>query len=71
MIQEAVLSGAWEQASETFFEIPVHYRDFADFEERMIGVTYANHRLDASSCTLPPAAVVLTVMVCSAQKRYR
>lgn len=49
VIQEAVLSGAWEQASETFFEMPVHYRDFADFEEHMIGVTYANHRLDAST----------------------
>jgi len=42
-----VLSGAWEQASETFFEMPVHYRDFAEFEERMLGVTYADHRLDA------------------------
>ena len=25
----------------------------------------------AINCTLPPAAVVLTVMVCSAQKRYK
>lgn len=46
-IQQAVASGAWEQVSETLFEIPVHYRDFAEFEARMIGVTYADHQLDA------------------------
>ena len=46
-LQEAVLSGAWKQESETLFEMPVHYRDFAEFEERMLGVTYADHRLDA------------------------
>lgn len=47
-VQAAVLSGAWEQVSETLFEMPVHYRDFAEFEERMIGVTYVTHRLDAT-----------------------
>jgi len=46
-VQQAVASGVWEQVSETLFEMPVHYRDFADFEERMMGVTYANHQLDA------------------------
>jgi ubiquinone/menaquinone biosynthesis C-methylase UbiE len=45
-IQKAVRSGAWEQVGETQFEMPVHYRDFAEFEQRMIGVTYADHRLD-------------------------
>lgn len=48
-IQKAVSSGAWEQASETFFEVPVHYRDFADFEQRLIAVTYVNHQLDATT----------------------
>lgn len=42
-------SGAWEPVSETFFDVPVHYRDFAEFEQRMIGVTYQNHRLDAAT----------------------
>lgn len=46
-VQAAVGSGAWEQLSETHFEVPVHYRDFAEFERRMIGVTYLTHRLDA------------------------
>ena len=45
-VRAAVASGRWEQVSETFFDIPVHYRDFADFEQRMIAVTYADHRLD-------------------------
>ena len=48
-LHRAVASGAWEQASETFFDVPVHYRDFAEFEQRMIGVTYQNHRLDAAT----------------------
>jgi len=45
-IQEAVSSGAWEQLSETQFQMPVHFRDFADFEKRLIDITYVNHRLD-------------------------
>lgn len=48
-VQAAVRSGAWEQLSETVFEMPVHYRDFAEFERRMIGVTYLTHRLDATT----------------------
>jgi ubiquinone/menaquinone biosynthesis C-methylase UbiE len=45
-IQEAVSSGAWEQLSETQFQTPVQFRDFADFEKRLISITYVNHRLD-------------------------
>ena len=45
-IQEAVSSGAWEQLSETLFQTPVHFRDFAEFEKRLIDITYVNHRLD-------------------------
>jgi SAM-dependent methyltransferase len=51
-IQEAVRSGVWEQVSEIQFEMPVHYRDFAEFEKRMIGVTYVTHRLDATTLQL-------------------
>lgn len=46
-VHEAVSSGAWEQVTETFFDMPVGYRDFAEFEQRMIGVTFLDHRLDA------------------------
>ena len=48
-IERALASGAWEQVAETRFETPVHYRDFAEFEQRMIGVTFVDHRLDAAT----------------------
>ena len=48
-LNRAVSSGAWQQQAEIFFALPVQYRDFADFEQRMIGVTYLNHSLDAST----------------------
>lgn len=48
-MQAAVASGGWEQVSELTFETPVHYRDFAEFEQRMIGVTFVSHQLDAAT----------------------
>jgi len=48
-LQTAVASGAWEQQSETFFETAVHYADLADFEQRMMAVTYLDHQLDAAT----------------------
>ncbi|HAL39894.1 MAG TPA: class I SAM-dependent methyltransferase [Polaromonas sp.] len=50
VVQEAVSSGGpWEQVAEILFDMPVQYRDFAEFEQRMIGVTFVNHRLDATT----------------------
>ena len=48
-LNRAVASGAWQQKAEVSFDMPVQYRDFADFEQRLIGVTYLDHRLDAST----------------------
>lgn len=48
-VHRAVTSDAWEQVAEVHFEMPVHYRDFAEFEQRMIGVTFVEHRLDAAT----------------------
>ncbi len=48
-VRQAVASGAWEQVAEVPFEMPVHYRDFAEFEQRMIGVTFVEHKLDAAT----------------------
>ncbi len=39
-------SGDWTLAAELRFEVPVHYADFADFERRMLDVSYAERRLD-------------------------
>lgn len=47
-LQRAVASAGWEQVSEIHFLAPVKFRDFAEFERRMIGASFANHRLDAA-----------------------
>jgi hypothetical protein len=48
-VQEAAASAAWEQVAEVFFELPVQFRDFAEFQQRMIDVTYVDHALDAGT----------------------
>jgi SAM-dependent methyltransferase len=48
-ILRAVESGQWQSVAETRFEMPVAFRDFADFEQRVIDVTFADHRLDAAT----------------------
>lgn len=48
-VQAAVASGTWEQVAELHFETPVHYRDFAEFEQRMISVTFVEHKLDPAT----------------------
>lgn len=45
-VDAAIRSGAWEQVAERFFEMPVSFRDFADFEQRMMRPTFADHRID-------------------------
>jgi SAM-dependent methyltransferase len=51
-IEHAVESGEWEHVVETTFDMPVAFRDFADFEQRIIQVTFADHRLDEATATL-------------------
>ncbi len=48
-LQSAVASGAWEQVSEVFFDVPVHYRDCAEFEQRLLDITYLDHQLNAAT----------------------
>lgn len=43
----AVESGQFELVSQTFFLAPVRYRSFAEFEEKVIGVTHTVHQLSA------------------------
>ena len=45
-IDAAIRSGAWEPLAERFFEMPVSFRDFADFEQRMMRPTFADHQID-------------------------
>jgi ubiquinone/menaquinone biosynthesis C-methylase UbiE len=48
-LQKAVASGAWEQVSEVFFDMPVRYRDFSEFEQRLVAITYLDHQIDAAT----------------------
>jgi SAM-dependent methyltransferase len=45
-LDEAIGAGGWTQVAERRFQTPVHFRDFADFEERLMRPTFADHRLD-------------------------
>jgi ubiquinone/menaquinone biosynthesis C-methylase UbiE len=48
-IGRAIEAGDWESIGETNFDMPVTFRDFADFEQRVIHVTFAEHRLDEAT----------------------
>lgn len=45
-VDEALHQGAWKQVAERRFEMPVRFKDFADFEQRMMRPTFADHRID-------------------------
>lgn len=45
-VDAALESGPWEQVAERRFDMPVHYKDFAEFEQRMMRPTFADHHLD-------------------------
>lgn len=45
-VDAAIRSDSWEQVAERFFEMPVSFKDFADFEQRMMRPTFADHRID-------------------------
>ncbi|WP_341893522.1 methyltransferase domain-containing protein [Variovorax sp. YR752] len=45
-VDEVLLDGAWEQLAQRRFDMPVQFRDFADFEQRMMRPTFADHAID-------------------------
>jgi hypothetical protein len=45
-LDRAVASGGWRAESERRFALPVTFRDFEDFERRMMRPTFADHRID-------------------------
>ena len=45
-VDAALKTGVWESVAERFFEMPVSFTDFADFEQRMMRPTFADHRID-------------------------
>jgi len=49
-------TGQWEAVAERRFNVPVGYRTFDEFEQRMMRPTYADHRLDATKIAVVRAA---------------
>ena len=45
-LDRALAGGGWEAAQELHFDMPARFADFADFERRMIQVTFAERHLD-------------------------
>ncbi|MGZ5194255.1 MAG: class I SAM-dependent methyltransferase [Ramlibacter sp.] len=45
-LDEAIRGGGWTQAAERRFQTSVRFRDFADFEQRLMRPTFADHHLD-------------------------
>lgn len=45
-LDEALRAGPWQAWEERRFEMPVRFRDFADFEARMMRPTFADHAID-------------------------
>lgn len=45
-LDAALQGGPWAQVAERHFQMAVRFKDFADFEQRMMRPTYADHRLD-------------------------
>jgi ubiquinone/menaquinone biosynthesis C-methylase UbiE len=46
-VKESMNSGGMELVEQIFFNSPGHYRDFAEFEDRMLNVTHTEHDIDA------------------------
>lgn len=45
-VDAALSQGPWEQVAERRFQMPVHFKDFAEFEQRAMRPTFADHRID-------------------------
>ena len=55
-LDAALLGGGWEQVDEGRFAMPVRYDDFADFEQRMMRPTFADHGIDDAKLAAARAA---------------
>jgi len=55
-VDAALRTGAWEQADERRFEMPVKFRDFDEFERKLMRPTFADHRIDDAKLASVKAA---------------
>lgn len=45
-VDDALRTGAWEARAKRRFEMPAKFRDFSDFEQRMLRPTFVDRRID-------------------------
>jgi hypothetical protein len=45
-VDDALGTGCWEAATERRFAMPARFRDFAEFEQRVMRPTFVEHHLD-------------------------
>jgi len=55
-LDEALQTGLWTQVADVRFEMPVHFKDFAAFEQRMMRPTFADHQIDEAKLSRVRAA---------------
>lgn len=45
-LDDAVRAGGWHETASVRFDMPVAFRDFGEFDQRMMRPTFADHRID-------------------------
>jgi ubiquinone/menaquinone biosynthesis C-methylase UbiE len=55
-LDAALQTGRWEQVAEHRFQMPVIFKGFEDFEQRMMRPTFADHRIDEAKLAQVRAA---------------
>lgn len=55
-LDDALGTAVWSQVAERRFEMPVRFRDFAEFEQRMMRPTFTDHRIDETKLATTRAA---------------
>lgn len=56
-LDAALLTGAWVERHDHRFEMPVRFRDFAEFEQKLMRPTFADHHIDAAMTEAVRAAL--------------
>ena len=55
-LDDALSTRVWTQVAERRFEMPMRFRDFAEFEQRMMRPTFADHLIDETKLATTRAA---------------
>jgi SAM-dependent methyltransferase len=56
-LDAALQAGPWHQVAERRFDMPVRFKDFAEFEQRMMRPTFADHHIDDAKLALVRSAL--------------